>query len=111
VSRELELAAGSRHDPVRVDVAVNRGDAAPTSPEGRRIVVTQLDALWVLPRGALSSRATRLGLTYAGVGAHGPNQKSKYLSTSEARSAPSESSGRKNLKKQGCAQSGVNGSP
>jgi len=53
-------AITSLTDPALPDRGVNRDDAAPASPEGRRIAITPLDALWVSPRGALSSRATRL---------------------------------------------------
>jgi hypothetical protein len=59
-SRSARPAITSSTDPALPDRGVNTGDAVPTSPEGRRIAITPLDALWVSPRGASSSRAARL---------------------------------------------------
>jgi hypothetical protein len=62
-------AAASRRDrpgprsrprpPALSDRGANRSDASPMSPESWRIAITPLDSLWVSPRDASSSSATR----------------------------------------------------
>lgn len=58
-SRSARPAITSSTDPALSDRGVNRGDAAPPSPEGRRIAITPFDTIWASPRGASSRRATR----------------------------------------------------